>query len=199
MSSKKKDKKDVRRVHRADALRNRGAILEATEALLKVEGPGLSTEKVAKRAGVGIGTVFRHFPTKRELLQAVAFHRLEQLTEEADTLLLAFDEVSLFSFLRRIARLSSEKGTLVHAMESLGIDAKEWVSEAGVAFRDSVGRLLLHAQKEGVVRKDLNASDVLELVLAIAYVAAQGDWDEAEDPPVLRVILDGLRPRAEGL
>src|SRR4051812_5490623 len=81
---------------RADALRNRARVLTAAEAVFAARGTSASTEEVAREAGVGIGTVFRHFPTKEALLEAVYVARLRRLAEEADALVSADDAGEAF-------------------------------------------------------------------------------------------------------
>jgi len=179
---------------RADAARNRAAILAATEALLDAEGPSVSTEAVAAEAGIGVGTVFRHFPTKQALLEAVVVRRLGHLTERASGLAVDDGGDALFEFFEHVVEQSARKRTLVHAMSALGIDVGALMREAGAAFRAAVAELLTRAQASGVVRTDVEVDDVLDLLLALAHTSDQDRSPTDKQRRALTVVLDGLRP-----
>jgi AcrR family transcriptional regulator len=183
---------------RADAARNRVAILDAAEAIFGEKGPAMSTEEVARRASVGIGTIFRHYPTKRDLIEAVVVARLERLTREADALTVDDRGEALFGFFERIVAESADKRTLVHSMSALGIDVGELMREAGAGFRAAVKRLLTRAQERRVVRPDVEVGDVLNLLRALAYAADVGKTDPDVRRRALAVVIDGLRYRHSG-
>ncbi len=184
-----KDSKPRRQ--RTDAARNRTAILEAAEAVLAEDGAALSTEEVARRASVGIGTVFRHFPTKAELLRAVVAHRLEALAAEAQAIGDDAEADALFRFFEHVVAQAAKKQTLVHALSAIDVDASALLDEAGAAFRDAVAALVARGQKRKLIRRDIDAAAVLELLLAVAHVAERrGESGRA----AVQVVLDGLRP-----
>ncbi len=178
---------------RADAARNRIAILAAAEEIFAAEGQGLSTEAVAKRAGVGIGTIFRHFPTKRDLLQALLVARMTRLTAEADALALDDRGEALFVFFERLVAHAVRKRALAEALTAVGVDVKQLMQTAGEPFRAAVARLLARAQQQGVVRNDVGVGDVLPLILALAQAADQHAWDKRTQRRALKVLFDGLR------
>src|SRR5258708_17586261 len=92
---------------RADAQRNRARLLDVAELVFATKGIGASTEEIAREAGVGIGTVFRHFPTKEALLEAVFIRRLQQLAARADALAEADDPgAAFFSFFSYVVELA---------------------------------------------------------------------------------------------
>jgi AcrR family transcriptional regulator len=184
-----------RRRPRADAARNRAAILEAAGQAFAARGRELSTEDVAARAGVGIGTVFRHFPTKETLLQALLETGFAQLAAEADALAVNDRGDALFLFFERLATLGAQKQVLVDALAASGVDSATLMESAAGELRAAVARLLERAQQHGVVRDDIGVTDVLALLLAVARAADQGGWDQSTQQRALTVIVDGLRRR----
>src|ERR1700680_1105959 len=98
---------DAARPLRADAQRNRARLLDVAEVVFASKGIAASTEEIAREAGVGIGTVFRHFPTKEALLEAVFVRRLEQLAAHADALADAYDPgAAFFTFFSHVVELA---------------------------------------------------------------------------------------------
>src|SRR5262245_30730507 len=109
------------RPQRADAQRNRARILEAAEAVFAEGGPHASTEEVARRAGVAIGTIFRHFPTKADLLRALMKRLLEQLGSDATTLVAQGDPgTALFTFFDRLVERTAQNRTVVALLAAEG-------------------------------------------------------------------------------
>src|SRR5205814_7441463 len=110
---------------RADARRNRCRILEAAESVFAGKGMGASTDEVASAAGVGIGTVFRHFPTKAALLEALLVSKLRRLVDEAEALCSSEDpRGALFAFFTRMLEQSSSKKAFADALAAAGIDVR---------------------------------------------------------------------------
>ncbi|GGM08815.1 TetR/AcrR family transcriptional regulator [Dactylosporangium sucinum] len=172
---------------RADARRNRARVLAAAEDVFAEHGVGASTEEVARRAGVGIGTVFRHFPTKEALLEAVLVERMRRLAEiareRADE---GAPEEAFFGFLELVVGQSATKNALAGAVA----EVESVVAEVGRELRAAIEVLLVRAQEAGVVRGDVSAGDVIAvLVGASRAVEYAGAGSRAA-----RVIFDGLRP-----
>ena len=145
---------DKARPTRVDAVRNRERILEAAEAVFSAEGVSVPIDMVAERAEVGVGTVYRHFPTKEDLFEAIVMTRLE------DLLALARSEASaespsaaLFSYLQEFSRQASAKHDLFDAMGAAGIDFKARCAEKVGEMKQRLGLLLTRAQDSGVVRQ----------------------------------------------
>jgi AcrR family transcriptional regulator len=177
---------------RADAARNRERILDAAEQVFAKEGPGASTELVARGAGVGVGTVFRHFPTKEALLLELLRTRMAQLAEEADAVAPERED-ALFQFFERFVAQASKKNAVVSTLASAGVDTKTLMVDAGAALGAALGRLLVRAQQAGLVRKDVGATEVLGLLIGLANAADQGCWDARMQRNTLRIVFDGLR------
>jgi len=180
---------------RADARRNRARILEAAEKLLVERGTTVSTEEIARAAGVGIGTLFRHFPTKEELIQGVFVARLHRLAEDASRLAESSDPgEALRSFLRQAVAQGEVKNALAAMLTSAGVDLHEAAGEAQQEVRRALGTLLRSAQETGAVRRDLEVADLIGLLAGTSKAIEYAGTDRTARDRILAVILDGLRP-----
>ena len=116
---------------RADARRNRARLLDVAEAVFAAKGTSASTEEIAREAGVGIGTVFRHFPTKEALLEAVFVGRLQRLADEAEAHLDADDPgAAFFAFFGSAVEQSATKTAFADALAQAGVDVQEATLDA---------------------------------------------------------------------
>lgn len=184
------------RPQRSDARRNRAKLLDVAERVFAEKGTSASTEEVARRAGVGIGTVFRHFPTKRDLLEAVFVARLRRLAEEADRLADAADPgEAFFTFFTQMVESAPEKNALSEALAAAGVDVAETASPIKDAFRTAVSTLLERAQKAGTVRPDIGFAEVITLLVSASHGAEHPFTAPEVRARALTVVLDGLRPR----
>ncbi len=184
---------------RADAIQNRQRILLAAEEVFSREGPSASTERIAEVAGVGVGSVFRHFPTKGDLLEAVLKKQLGELTREAERLLKEGDPGSaLFAFLARAADVARTKSALAAPRPAGGEGVTYRDIPEGGQLRRLLAALLRSAQKAGRVRADIGAEEVILLFWSVLRTAGS----LAVEPPVLKrmiaVILDGLGSSGTG-
>jgi len=178
---------------RADARRNRARVLDAADALFADRGTGASTDDVAKAAGVGIGTVFRHFPTKEALLEAVYLNRLERLADEADALTGSDDPgAAFFAIFTRVVEQSAAKNALADALTSAGIDSADVATEVREHLRTAVSTLLAQAQAAGAVRPDLDFAAVSALLVGASRAA---EHDPEASTRALAIIFDGMRAR----
>ena len=179
---------------RADAARNRARVLEVAYETFASDGLGVPIDEIARRAGVGAGTVYRHFPTKEDLYRAVIADRLSRIVDDGRALLTSEDPgESLFTFLRSMVLDwgATDQG-LVDALAGVGIDIKEAVPDAEEAFLGLLGALLRAAQKAGTARRDVDVPDVKAMVVGAQAMQAYRP-DTAER--LIEVVLDGLRPR----
>ncbi|GAA2157528.1 TetR/AcrR family transcriptional regulator [Actinomadura napierensis] len=177
---------------RADALRNRAKVLAAAEDVFAAQGTSASTEEVARRAGVGIGTVFRHFPTKESLLEAVLVALLERLAAQARDLASAADPgEAFFGFFARVVAQAATKQAVTDALAEAGVDAREATGRTGPDVKAAIGTLLERAQRAGAVRADIGPSEVTALLAGISYAAGRAGGSD----DVLRIAFDGLRPQ----
>ena len=180
---------------RADARRNRARLLEVADQVFTERGVGASTEEVARAAGVGIGTVFRHFPTKEALLAAVLAARLERLAAGAEALATDADPGAALDQLVRLA-VGHARAKNAYA-DALGGDISGVKVEIRGRLRDAVAALLARAQAAGAVRAELRPEDLMALLVG-ASRAVENTADAAARERVLGVVLAGLRPEAPG-
>ncbi|GAA4913239.1 TetR family transcriptional regulator [Stackebrandtia albiflava] len=179
---------------RADARRNRARVLAAAEAVFQEAGAAATTEQIARRAGVGIGTVFRHFPTKSDLLHAIITDSLERLTVRVTELESHGDPATAFyDFFTELVRQAGEKHGVMALLAQTG--EAPAVHKPIDAWRATVERLLARAQAAGAVRPDVGGDDVLALLLGLCQTAVTTGWDDTRCRAVLRVVFDGLAAR----
>jgi AcrR family transcriptional regulator len=177
---------------RADAARNRARVLEVAYETFAAEGLGVPIDEIARRAGVGAGTVYRHFPTKEDLYRAVIEDRINHIVDDGRALLADADPgEALFTFLRSLVLQwgATDRG-LAEALAGFGIDVNDAVPEAEEAFLGLLGELLRAAQKAGTVRRDVDVPDVKALI--VGAQAMQTYKAEAAER-LTEVVLDGLR------
>ncbi|MFC6084468.1 TetR/AcrR family transcriptional regulator [Sphaerisporangium aureirubrum] len=180
---------------RADARRNRARILAAAEAVFAEKGARASTEEVAARAGVAIGTVFRHFPTKKDLLQAIVKDLLERLTGEIGALAADGDPAtSLFVFFGGMVRQAAAKKTVADLLAAdTGVELE--VTGPVLTLRSAVETLLLRAQECGAVRPEIRLDEVLALLTATCQGALRSGWDAGLQERTLAIVFAGMRGR----
>jgi AcrR family transcriptional regulator len=179
-------------VLRADAQRNLGLILEAASDAYSELGPDVTIDEIARRAGVGHGTVFRRFPTKDALRAAVIQARLDELLARAHELLEKPDAGSaLEEFIWAAAEACRRDRQLFEGIEQCS--RFEEVSKAKQELHDTLDKLIRRAQREGALRRGLDARDIGALVGAAIQASAHAERDGAWRRYV-EVVLDGLRP-----
>jgi len=177
---------------RADALRNRQKLVAAAQETFATDGTSAPLEDVAERAGVGIGTLYRHFPTRQALLEAVYVGEIEAMAHAAEELEDAAAGEALASWFRQYLSFAATKRALTEAL--LEEDADENVLAACRALLSDAGTgLIERAQAEGAVRPDVTFMDVARIVSGIA-VSPSADHDQKER--MLQIVLDGLRATA---
>lgn len=176
---------------RADARRSRARLIEAATAAFAANGADAPLDDIARRAGVGIGTLYRHFPTRIDLQAAVFRSQVTNVCSQAEELITAGAPEQAFAAWLRVlaAYLVTKRGLSRAVMESLGKDS-ELVSSCFMTMRETVDRLLAAAQEAGVLRPDLTATDVLRLVHGVAITTEQAP---EETDRLLSLILDGMR------
>jgi len=181
---------------RKDAARNREKLLAAAVGLFAERGTEGSLEEVAKRAGVGIGTLYRHFPTRDALVEAAYRNEVAQLRSAADELLaeLPPDE-ALEAFMRRFVDYGTAKRGMRDALQSIAGGSTALFSETRGQVTEAVAVLLAAGAEAGTLRADVEAEDVLRAMGAI-WMVADGEEFPDQAMRILRLVLDGLRYRA---
>jgi AcrR family transcriptional regulator len=181
------------RPKRADARRNEEKLVTAAREAFAERGVETSLEDIARRAEVGIGTLYRHFPTRPALLEAVYLDEVEQICRSADEFSGLDPWEALTAWLRRYADFAATKRALFdELLPYIGQDAEVFTS-CKTAIRTTGDALLQRAQEAGVVRPDVTFMDVARMVGGIATIRAA---EPVEIERILEVALDGLRPRA---
>jgi len=185
---------------RADARRNRARVLEAAQAVFATEGLSVPIDEIARRAGVGAGTVYRHFPTKEALFEAIVLGSLRQLVDEARSLATAEDPgAAFFGLLSRMLAEGRANKALKDALAGAGFDVAAAAPGVVQELRRAVDELLTRARHAGAVRDDIGIADLMALV-AGAFVAMERHGGDASLPGrVLAVVCDGLRPSGSRL
>jgi AcrR family transcriptional regulator len=177
---------------RADARRNRTSILEAAAAAFADEGLGVPVDEIARRAGVGPGTVYRNFPTKEALFEAVIMRHMEALTDEATRLADSPEPAdALFAFLQRMADEAGTKRNLVEAMLAAGGQFDERMDAAKQKVHAAAAVLLERAQGSGEVREDVTVDDLFGMVIGCAMTPPAAGM--ASSSRMVAVVCDGLR------
>jgi AcrR family transcriptional regulator len=179
---------------RADARRNLERLLEAATAAFAEHGADACLEDIAERAGVGIGTLYRHFPTRRALVEAVYRDQIEALRAQANELLTApSPEEALATWLRAVVRHSIVKRGLAEFLQAIMREEGSNLAWCREAMRAAGAALLERAQRAGVVRSDADINDVLRLTHAIALSVGPSSDGVDQTDRLLSIVLDGLR------
>lgn len=187
-------KEQTERTLRADARRNRERVFEAARELFARDGEGVQMEEIASHAGVGIGTVYRHFPTKGALLTEMVRTRFQRFTEIA----LAAEQIE--DPWEAVATLLTESSVAVEGdagfqMAMMGVEDLEWegIEQEKAAFAAPAERIIERAVEAGAVRPDMSVDDIPMLMCGITstmYFAPGGaEWRRHLD-----LVLAGLRP-----
>lgn len=180
---------------RADARRNRARVLAAAQEAFAAEGLAVPLDDIARRAGVGAGTVYRHFPTKEALFEAALTDRMERMVERARAMTDADDPgAAFFDFLTRLTADAEMKRDLADAV-GVGLHDGDRFAGLGRQVVDAVGALLVRAQAAGAVRADITVTDLILLVRSCFQVATTAGVDPETGKRAFAVLFDGLRQR----
>jgi|SRR5476649_366803 len=184
----------IERKPRADALQNRKRILEVAKKAFKKSGGNASLDDIAKQAGVGPGTLYRHFPTREDLLLAVFRTEAEELAAAGQKFAETLPPVEalrawMLLFIDHIAT----KQIIVPALNALIGDPKKMFEPSYGQIWEAIRSLVKRAVKSGDMREDLDAIDLLRALIGVANVATSPDWKQSAIRLVDILIL-GSRP-----
>ncbi|WP_433710769.1 TetR/AcrR family transcriptional regulator [Nocardia sp. CA-084685] len=178
---------------RADARRNRALVLAAAQRAFAEQGISVSLAEVARRAGVGAGTVYRHFPTKTDLLEAVMQQRVDRLATLAAEYLDAPDPgAAFFAICTEVVISSPRSQALCDMVQSDDGWPKALLRSAGDRFHHALGALLTAAQRQGAVRADIEIGDVLDLFTGCVAIQRR----QRPGRPMIKavaIMLDAMR------
>src|ERR1700733_373298 len=182
---------------RADAVRNRERVLEAAEAVFSAGGAEASLEAVARAAGVGIGTLYRHFSTREALFEAVYRREVQQLADLAEELKQAPHPVeALRHWMRSNVNFVATKKGMSAALALAAYKNSELFSYSFEQLTRSVGALLDRAVASGEIRDDISPEDLLRALVGMCYMHDQPGW-QASVLRLVDVFIDGLRNGSE--
>ncbi|HEY2535056.1 MAG TPA: TetR/AcrR family transcriptional regulator [Xanthobacteraceae bacterium] len=192
LNKKTLDKRAARKP-RADALRNRDRLLDAAKSVFSAGGPEASLEAVARTAEVGIGTLYRHFPTREALFEAVYRHEVQQLADLAERLKKETRPIeALRQWMRSIVKFVATKKGMSAALALAIAKDSDLVSHSSDQLTRAIGVLLKRAIAAGEVRSDVSPEDLLRAIVGMCYTHDQPGWQKN----VLRLVdifVDGLR------
>ncbi|MEV0341560.1 TetR family transcriptional regulator [Nocardia sp. NPDC050713] len=186
---------------RADAQRNRALVLAAAQRAFAERGVAVTLAEVARRAGVGAGTVYRHFPTKTDLLEAVMQQRVDRLARLAAERVGARDPgAAFFAVCAEVVSTTPRNQALCEMVQSDDGWPRTLMRSAGERFHRALDALLLAAQRQGAVRADIAVADVLDVFTGCVAIQRNRPAG-AELAPAVVILLDALRatPSAAGV
>lgn len=180
---------------RADSIRNRDRLLASATEIFSAGDPQASLEAVARHAGVGIGTLYRHFPTREALFEAVYRHEVDHLGDLADQLAGSDDAVeALRKWLQANIRLMATKKGMAEALQLAVHGSSELKAYSTKRLTTAIGLLLDRAVRLGQIRSDITAEDLLRALVGIFYSQGTHEW-QATALKLVDIFVDGLRKR----
>jgi AcrR family transcriptional regulator len=184
----------ITRPKRADARRNYEKVLAAARGAFAEGGESTALEEIARRAGVGIGTLYRHFPNRQALLEALYVDEVEEVCRSAAQLDGADPWEALNGWFERFIAYLATKRALAHELLNYLDQDASLFRVCRASLFESAEPLLVRAQEAGVVRPDVNISDVMQMVIGIGKLPTA---EPGQVEHILRVALDGLRYRPD--
>jgi len=190
-------KEESTRKPRADAVRNRERVLEAAKAVFSAGGAEASLEAVARAAGVGIGTLYRHFPTREALFEAVYRREVQQLADLAEQLKQEAEPLdALRHWMRSNVRFVATKKGMSQALALAAYKNSELFSYSFDRLTRAVGGLLDRAVAAREIRTDISPEDLLRALVGMCHMHDQPGW-QASVLRLVDVFIDGLRIRTD--
>ncbi|WP_275293132.1 TetR/AcrR family transcriptional regulator [Amycolatopsis sp. La24] len=182
---------DAPRRPRRDALENRARLLEVAAKAFAAEGLDAAPAAIAKQAGVGVGTLYRHFPTREALIDAAYRHQLAVVCEQASTLLAQHPAAeALREWLTHFLAYVSAKHGMSEALNAVIASGVDPYSDSRKLLVDAVSELLSAGAQDGTLRDDVRAEDVLVLIGGIAYSAQH--CEKPQTQRLIGLVLDSL-------
>ena len=167
---------------RSDAQKNYDHLLAVAQEVIAEQGANASLRDIARRAGVGIGTLYRHFPTREALLETLLRGSFDGVTAKAAALEVSTTpDDALASWLRDMVALTHRHGGLLAAMTTAIADPASALHASCVSLRGSGARLLARAQADGTARRDIDGTDLLALISALAWLNDQPSFASRAD------------------
>ncbi|HVW57680.1 MAG TPA: helix-turn-helix domain-containing protein [Rhizobiaceae bacterium] len=167
---------------RADAEKNRSQILTVAREVVTEHGADVSMRDIARRAGVGLATLLRHFPTREALFEALLCTDLDALTQKAAELETSTSaDEALLSWFRELVEFTQSYRGVVAMMAAAHTNPESALYASCAAVHSAGARLLLHAQREGTARADMNGDDLFALITALGWAVDQPSFAPRAD------------------
>ena len=184
----------AQRKPRADAQRNRERILEVAKLAFTRSGANASLDDIAKEAGVGPGTLYRHFPTREELLQAVYRSEMEKVAAAERRFAQSMPPLeALRAWLLLFVDAIETKQLIAPALTTLIGDPKKVFAASYAQMQQAIRALVERGIKSGDIRKDVDSMDLLRAVVGVAHVASSPDWKQSAKR-LVDILISGSRP-----
>ena len=191
---KKKRAQPAQRKPRTDAVRNRERILDVAKSAFTLHGADASLDDIAKQAGVGVGTLYRHFPTRDALIEAVYRSEVEKLAAAAHGFAAAMPPVeALRAWLLLFVEYIAGKHIIAPALNSIAGGPSKLYEGSRSLVQGAIEELVKRAKKSGDLRRDVDASDLLRAVIGVSYVTSGGDWRQSARR-LVDILIAGSRP-----
>jgi len=191
---KKIHSQPAQRKARTDAVRNRERILEVAKGAFTRHGVDASLDDIAKQAGVGAGTLYRHFPTRDALVEAVYRNEVEKLAAAAHGFAAAMSPIeALRAWLLLFVDYMAAKHIIAPALNSVAGGPSRLYEGSRGLVQGAIDDLVKRAKKSGDVRRDIDASDLLRAVIGVSYVGAGSDWQQSARR-LVDILIAGSRP-----
>jgi AcrR family transcriptional regulator len=183
---------DIARRRRADGQRNRERLIETAKATFAAEGTDVSLEEIARRAGVGIGTLYRHFPSREAIVEAVYRREVQNLADAATSL--SQDHapaVALKAWMLVFVDYISTKKIIAPALGSVAGGISDLYASSGALISGAIMLLVQRAASTGDIRSDCNPDDLLRALIGFTWGNTDAGW-EASARRLIEVLMDGL-------
>jgi AcrR family transcriptional regulator len=181
---------------RADSVRNRQLLIDAAKAGFTDVGLNVSLEEIARRAGVGIGTLYRHFPTREAVVEAVYRREVERLAEAVPQLLQTSPAgAALHKWMHLFVDYIATKRIIAPSLGAAAGRTSTLHASSVELITNAISTLVKRAIASGDVRKDIDPSDLLRAMVGVSYGNPDAGW-EASARRLINLLMDGLRRRA---
>ena len=178
---------------RADAQRNRDQLLAAAKAAFAEVGPDVTLEEIARRAEVGIATLYRNFPTREAIVEAVYRREVQQLAEAAPRLLQSRPPAeALKAWMLMFIDYVATKRLIAPALSAVANGSPDFYASSSALIREAIGHMVERAKAEGAIREDADSGDLLGALIGFASVRSSPDW-QASARRLIDILMDGLR------
>jgi AcrR family transcriptional regulator len=189
-----KNRSTTARKPRTDALRNRERILEVAKAAFTRQGANASLEEIAKQAGVGIGTLYRHFPTRDALIEGVYRNEVEKLAAAASRFAEKMSPIeALRAWMLLLVDYIAAKHIIAPALNSIVGGPSRLYEGSRSMIQGAIDELVKRAKRSGDLRRDLDAFDLLRALIGVSHVGSGADWQQSARR-LVDILIAGSRP-----